>query len=184
MGILAGLLSYPQFPGGQSVNYDPNTNSLLAGRIAGNTPMNLGVKNYPTNIYPRIGVAYRLNEKTVIRAGFGMSSVYRYIANWQGPVKQNQQDIAQNSYVAAGSMAQGLPTPQFFTIPSNGIITNAPNQNYTVTPPRIPVPYTESLEFHHTTSCCRASLSVRSGVCRQPCAIHLSELERRQQWHD
>ncbi|HTA69165.1 MAG TPA: carboxypeptidase-like regulatory domain-containing protein, partial [Bryobacteraceae bacterium] len=133
--------SYPQFPGGQ-FNYDPNTNSLLAAGF-GNTPMNLGVKNYPHNIYPRIGVAYRLNEKTVIRAGFGMSSVYRYIANWQGPVKQNQQDIVPNSYVAAGSMATGLPTPQFFVIPQNGIITNAPNQNYTVTPPRIPVPYTE-----------------------------------------
>jgi hypothetical protein len=137
--------SYPQFPGGQ-FNYDPSTNSLLAAGF-GNTPMNLGVKNYPTNIYPRIGAAYRLNEKTVIRAGFGMSSVYRYIANWQGPVKQNQQDIAANSYVAAGSMATGFPTPQFFVIPQNGIIPNAPNQNYTVTPPRIPVPYTESWNF-------------------------------------
>src|SRR5579885_2123441 len=137
--------SHPQFPGGQ-FNYDPNTNSLLAAGY-GNIPMDLGVKNYPKNVYPREGLAYRLNEKTVIRAGFGMSSVYRYIANWQGPVKQNQQLVAANSFVAAGSMATGFPTPQFFVIPQNGIIPNAPNQNYSVTPPRIPVPYTESWNF-------------------------------------
>ena len=81
--------SYPQFPGGQ-FNYDPNTNSLLAAGY-GNIPMNLGVKNYPKNVYPRIGLAYRLNDKTVIRAGFAMSSFYRYIADWQGPINQNQQ---------------------------------------------------------------------------------------------
>lgn len=137
--------SYPQFPGGQ-FNYDPNTNSLLAAGY-GNIPMDLGVKNYPWNIYPRIGVAYRLDEKTVIRAGFGMSSFYRYIADWQGPVKQNQQLIAANSFVAAGSMATGFPTPTFFTIPSNGIITNAPNQNYTIVPPNVPVPYAETWNF-------------------------------------
>ncbi|HLX45515.1 MAG TPA: TonB-dependent receptor [Bryobacteraceae bacterium] len=137
--------SYPQFPGGQ-FNYDPNTNSLLAAGY-GNIPMDLGVKNYPKNVYPRVGLAYRLNDKTVIRAGFGMSSFYRYIANWQGPVKQNQQLVAANSFVAAGSMATGFPTPTFFTIPSNGIITNAPNQSYSITVPNTPVPYAETWNF-------------------------------------
>jgi hypothetical protein len=137
--------SYPQFPGGQ-FNYDPNTNSLLAAGY-GNIPMDLGVKNYPWNIYPRIGAAYRLNDKTVIRGGFGMSSFYRYIADWQGPIKQNQQDIAPNSFVAAGSMATGFPTPTFFTTPSNGIIPNAPNQNYTIVRPDTPVPYAETWNF-------------------------------------
>jgi len=137
--------SYPQFPGGQ-FNYSPSTNSLLAAGY-GNIPMDLGVKNYPRNVFPRTGFAYRMNDKTVIRGGYGMSSFYRYIANWQGPVKQNQQLIAANSYVAAGSMATGFPNPQFFVIPSNGIIPNAPNQNYSVTPPNAPVPYIESWNF-------------------------------------
>jgi len=137
--------AYPQFPGG-SVNYDPNTNSLLLAGY-GNTPMDLGVKNYPRNIYPRIGVAYRLNDKTVIRAGFGMSSFYRYTVNWQYPVKQAQQLVAPNSLVAAGSMAKGLPAPQPIVIPSNGIISPAPNQNFGVTPPKSPVPYVETWNF-------------------------------------
>jgi len=33
------------------------------------------------NVYPRIGVSYRLNDKTVIRTGYGMSSFYRYTEN-------------------------------------------------------------------------------------------------------
>lgn len=137
--------STPQFPGGD-FNYDPNTNSLLAAGY-GSTPLNLGAKNYPRNVYPRIGAAYRLDDKTVIRAGFGIGSFYRYLTDWQGPVKQNQQDIAANSFVAAGSMATGFPTPTTFVIPQNGIIANAPNQSYSIVPPVSPVPYTESWNF-------------------------------------
>jgi hypothetical protein len=137
--------STSQFPGG-TVNYDPSTNSLLLGGV-GNTPLNLGVKNFPLNIYPRLGIAYRLNDKTVIRTGFGMSSFYRYTENWQYPVKQAQQLVAPNTFVAAGSMATGFPAPLPIVIPSNGIITNAPNQNFVVTPHKIPVPYVETWNF-------------------------------------
>jgi hypothetical protein len=137
--------SYPQFPGG-SVNYDPIANRLLLAGIGG-TPIDLGVKNYPRNIYPRVGVAYRLNDKTVIRSGFGMTSVYRYTENQQYPVKQAQQLVAPNSYVAAGSMAAGPPLPQPVVIPANGIITNPPNQNFAITPVNAHVPYVESWNF-------------------------------------
>jgi hypothetical protein len=137
--------STSQFPAG-SVNYNPANNSLLLGGL-GNEPLTLGVKNYPKNIYPRIGLAYRLNDKTVIRTGYGMSSFYRYTENWQYPVKQNQQLVAANTYLAAGSMATGFPTPQPVIIPANGIIPNAPNQAYTITPPNYPVPTIESWNF-------------------------------------
>jgi hypothetical protein len=132
----------PQFPAGFS-NYNPVYNTLvLAG--SGGTPMNLGVKNYPRNIYPRIGFAYRLDEKTVVRGGFGMSSFYRYDTGWQYPVSQNQQLTAANTFVAAGSMAAGFPAPIPISIPSNGIIQNAPNQNYSVIALDHPVPYVET----------------------------------------
>lgn len=137
--------STSQFPAG-TVNYDPLNNSLLLGGL-GNTPLTLGVKNYPKNIFPRIGLAYRLNDKTVIRTGFGMSNFYRYTENWQYPVKQNQALVAANSYIAAGSMATGFPLPQPVVIPSNGIITNALNQAYSITPANVPVPTIESWNF-------------------------------------
>ena len=137
--------TYPQFPAGYS-NYNPANNTLLLAGL-GNVPMDLGVKNYPRNIYPRIGISYRLNDKTVIRTGFGMSNFYRYTENWQYPVKQAQQIIAPNTFVAAGSMATGFPAPQPVVIPTNGIIVNPPNQNYSVTPANVPVPYIESWNF-------------------------------------
>jgi hypothetical protein len=137
--------STSQYSGG-TVNYNPANNSLLVGGL-GNTPLTLGVKNYPRNVFPRVGIAYRLDDKTVIRTGYGMSSLYRYTENWQYPVKQNQALVGANSYVAAGSMATGFPTPQPVVIPSNGIILNAPNQAYSVTPPNIPVPTIETWNF-------------------------------------
>jgi hypothetical protein len=135
----------PQFPAGFS-NYNPTNNTLVLAGVGGN-PMNMGVKNYPKNIYPRIGFAYRLDEKTVVRGGFGMSSFYRYTTGWQFPVKQAQQLLAPNSFVAAGSMAAGFPAPIPVVIPSSGIIANPPSQNYAITPPNTPVPYVETWNF-------------------------------------
>ena len=132
----------PQYPGG-SVNYNPVNNTLILSGL-GDNPMDMGVKNYLRNIYPRLGIAWRLNEKTVIRAGFGMSSSYRYFTGWQYPVRQAQQLLAGNSFVAAGSMAEGFPAPIPVQFPTNGIITNPPNQNYSITPRDYPVPYVEN----------------------------------------
>ena len=135
----------PRLPAGFS-NYNPSNNTLeLAG--VGDIPMDLGIKNYKRNIYPRFGVAYRMDDKTVIRGGFGMSQFYRYTDVWQYPVRQNQQLNPANSFVAAGTMAAGFPAPLAVVIPANGIITNAPNQNYTFLPKDIPVPYVESWNF-------------------------------------
>jgi len=132
----------PQYPGG-SVNYNASNNTLIISGLGGN-PMDMGVKNYPRNIYPRFGMAWRVNERTVIRAGFGMSSSYRYFTGWQYPVRQAQQLLAANSFVAAGSMAEGFPAPVPGVIPANGIITNPPNQNYTINVRDMPVPYVEN----------------------------------------
>jgi outer membrane receptor protein involved in Fe transport len=63
----------PANPGDQS-RYDPATNQVL---VAGYGPINdrLGVKTDFTNLAPRIGIAYRLGEKTVIRTGYGMGYI-------------------------------------------------------------------------------------------------------------
>ncbi|MBI1759953.1 MAG: TonB-dependent receptor [Acidobacteria bacterium] len=105
-------------------NYVPSENALhVAGY--GNVPQNIDVKGAPwKNFVARVGAAYRLSDKTVIRAGYGASVVpfpdNSYAFNF--PVKQNNQFNAPNSYAPAGSMAAGFPAPIFFDIPSNGII--------------------------------------------------------------
>lgn len=124
----------PKQQGGFS-NYDIATNSLIVAGV-GNNPSNLGRKNYLTNFAPRVGISYRLNDKTVIRSGYGISYIpypdNRYAYNF--PVRQNNAFNPANSFVAAGQMADGMPAPLPFDTPADGIIRNAPNQNYEVIP--------------------------------------------------
>jgi len=113
-----------QDKGGLS-NYDPTTNTLQVAGY-GDVPDNLGVKSNFRNFNPRLGLSYRLNERTVVRAGYGASTApfgdNSYAYNF--PVKQNNVLTAANAFVTpvGGSMAIGFPTPAFANIPSNGII--------------------------------------------------------------
>ncbi len=50
--------------------YDPATNMIKLGGL-GNNPQNLGIQTQKNMMAPRVGVAYRWNDKTVLRAGFG-----------------------------------------------------------------------------------------------------------------
>jgi len=104
-------------------NYDPSNNTV---RIAGygSVPQNIGVKSTWTNFAPRLGAAYRFNEKTVLRAGFGTTIVpfpdNRYAYNF--PVKQTNQFNAPNGFAPAGKMQNGFGPPDFFPIPSTGVV--------------------------------------------------------------
>ncbi len=130
----------PRYEGGLS-NYDPQTNTLRVAGV-GDVPMNIGVKRRFTNFNPRLGLAYRLNDKTVLRGGFGISTIpfpdNSYAFNY--PVKQNNSFDAPNAFSAAAgsSLATGFPGSQVAAIPSNGIIpATSPfliNQAYDVVP--------------------------------------------------
>lgn len=104
-------------------NYDPSNNTV---RIAGygDIPQNIGVESTWTNFAPRLGVSYRFDEKTVLRAGFGTTIVpfpdNRYAYNF--PVKQTNVTTAPNTFAPAGKMANGFGPPDFFPIPDSGIV--------------------------------------------------------------
>ena len=108
-------------------NYDPTTNTL---QVAGYGDVNgsVGVKSYLKNFGPRAGASYRLDEKTVLRGGYGVSTLpfpdNSYVYNF--PVKQNNVFSAPNNFAPAGSMQAGFPAPVFVQIPSNGIIDASP----------------------------------------------------------
>ena len=108
-------------------NYDPSNNTI---RVAGysEVPDNLGVESYWLNFNPRTGISWRLNERNVLRAGYGASSIpwpdNSYAFNF--PVKQNNQINPPNSFASAGSMAAGLPSPNFAEIPDTGIVPGQP----------------------------------------------------------
>ena len=104
-------------------NYDPSNNTVQITGY-GSVPQNLGVESTWTNFAPRLGAAYRFDEKTVVRAGFGTSIIpfpdNRYAYNF--PVKQTEVFNAPNSFAPAGKMANGFGPPTFFDIPSSGIV--------------------------------------------------------------
>lgn len=120
----------PAFPGGFS-NYDPYNNTLVIAGVGGN-PANLGMKTHYNDFAPRVGLAYRLNEQTVIRAGFGTSytpfpdNTYAY--NY--PVRANNyySQVGDGYATTLGPTGQpatfqnGFPLPVPVAIPSNGII--------------------------------------------------------------
>ncbi len=123
----------PQFKGGFS-NYNFTDNTLVIAGI-GNNPMNMGLKTNWKYFGPRVGIAYRLTEKTVIRSGFGLSYTPFPDNTWayNYPVRANNQYNQLNgvTYLPAaypdGSLAtfeRGFPAPQPIVVPPNGIITN------------------------------------------------------------
>ncbi|HEX7360019.1 MAG TPA: carboxypeptidase regulatory-like domain-containing protein [Bryobacteraceae bacterium] len=145
----------PQFRGGFS-NYDGATNSLVIAGVGGN-PTNLGMQTRYHNFAPRVGIAYRLTSRDVIRAGFGISyqpfedNTYAY----NFPVKQNNAFNSLSSYGPAilpdgtpATFAKGFPAPLVAAVPSNGIIpVDTPllkSQSYTVIPKNYVDPYVES----------------------------------------
>jgi len=134
--------STPHHPGGFS-NYNPFNNTLeLAG--IGSVPNDLGLNSYYTSFGPRIGAAYRMNEKTVFRAGYGISYIPRNTNVYNFPVSQATQLPTINSFLAVGSMATGFPPPSPAVLPSTGIIVNPPAQAYTYIPKDLPQGYVES----------------------------------------
>ena len=74
----------------------------------GDLPANLGVKKYLKNFAPRTGLSYRMTETSVVRAGYGISTIpfpdNSYAFNF--PVKQNNDFNAPNTF-APGARANG-----------------------------------------------------------------------------
>ncbi len=121
-------------------NYDPLTNTLMIAGY-GDVSSSVGVKKFFKNFGPRTGMSFRLDEKSVLRAGYGVSTLpfpdNSYAYNF--PVKQNNQFNAPSTFTSAGSMREGFPDPIVAEIPQNGRIdasTSAlKNQSYFYVPP-------------------------------------------------
>jgi len=124
----------PRFPAGFS-NYDTAKNELVIAGVGGN-PMNMGLRAQYKYFAPRLGVAYRLTEKTVIRTGFGISYTPFPDNTWayNFPVRSNNQYVAPtgaDNYAPAvlpsglaPTFSNGFPPPDPVVVPSNGIISD------------------------------------------------------------
>ena len=108
---------------GALANYDPEIHSI---RVAGYGDQDnaINVKKNFKNFSPRTGVSWRLSQVSVVRAGYGESTIpfpdNRYAFNY--PVKQNYVGASPNVFQRAGSMAAGFPAPALLDIPDTGIV--------------------------------------------------------------
>ena len=108
-------LRYEAYPLGSADHfgfnrYDPTTNLELLGGLGG-VPSDTGANAGHGIFAPRVGIAYRLGEKMVIRAGYGISvdpdNFRSMLAAY--PLQLSQQLSGSNSYSAAGNLLTGLP---------------------------------------------------------------------------
>jgi hypothetical protein len=121
----------PPFPGLFS-NYNPTNNTLVVAGV-GNNPSNLGMATRYKYFAPRVGLAYRLTEKTVVRAGFGIS----YTPFPDNTYAYNYPERSNNFYTQVGdgyatallsngqpaTFQQGFPAPVPVSVPSNGVLS-------------------------------------------------------------
>jgi hypothetical protein len=137
--------SRPRQPGGFS-NYNPTNNTLeLAG--LGSIPMNIANSN--NNWGPRLGIAYRVSEKMVVRTGYGISFFPRRMGQTNFPILQNNGYPSANAFVPSTvTMTTGFPAFVPFNLPSSGVIENAPLSNsYGYTQQDMASPYVQSWNF-------------------------------------
>jgi hypothetical protein len=90
--------------------YDPDLDKVLIGGL-GSVPRDTGVDVGAGQIAPRIGLAFRATEKTVLRAGFGISidpNSFRYLRDAY-PAVISLQVSGVNSFQPAGTLKTGIP---------------------------------------------------------------------------
>ena len=112
-------------PGGAG-SFDPATGQVLAAGI-GEVPSNMGVQSYNLGFAPRIGIAYQLTPKTVIRMGYGRSfnpsglgAVFGQGADYNPPIVNPQSVPQPNPYVEAFNLLDGPPAVPNPPVGSNG----------------------------------------------------------------
>jgi len=140
---------------GRYSNYDPSINRLVIAGVGGNA-LNLGRETYYKYFAPRVGVAYRVSEKTVVRTGFGISyepfTNNQYAFNF--PVRQNQGTSQLNSFALPtfsngllGVFPNGFPAPSAVAIAPDGTVTPSNGDPYNVVDKHFQQPYVESYNF-------------------------------------
>ena len=107
---------------------DLATGQALVGGV-GDVNLAGNVKN-KINWAPRIGIAYQIDDKTVVRLGFGRSydigvfgSTFGHSVTQNLPVLVIQQQNPENNFDSVFNLSQGPASPVFPAVGSNGRVT-------------------------------------------------------------
>jgi hypothetical protein len=113
---------------------------------AGQVSANCGVSMPKRLFSPRIGLAYRLTDTFVIRAGYGINEIpfslgRSVLSNYPTTISPNY--VAANSLSWYGTLGTGLPPIALPPI-NDGYLAAPPNVNMSVLPKSFPWPYTQT----------------------------------------
>lgn len=122
----------PGRPGGIA-NFDLATGNILLGGL-GSVPNSTGVYTPNTDFSPRLGLAYSLTDKTVLRAGLGQSyfgsgydATFYHLTSFY-PIVAQQTIVTPNAYTDVFPIGQGPPASTPPQLPSSGILPAVPGQ--------------------------------------------------------
>jgi hypothetical protein len=131
---------FPTRVGRGMERFDTQTGQMIICGVGGN-PANCGITKDTRHIAPRAGLAFRLTDSTVIRAGYGMTTDPTALVG--SGYRQNFPDIvataitAPNSFSYATTLRQGLPVvvaPNYgsgrVAVPNNIGVFTADNDNF------------------------------------------------------
>lgn len=117
--------------------YDPGTNLVYVGGF-GSVPNDAGISVSHKLFAPRLGIAYRLGQSTVIRTGYGisidpyvLSTGAAYLLDY--PIAINQSFSAPNTFTAYNTLDQGIP-PIVYPDLSTGVVKIPPVTTTTTLP--------------------------------------------------
>lgn len=112
-------------PGGAG-SFDPATGEVLIAGV-GSVSKSMNFTAYKTGFIPRIGIAYQVEPKTVLRAGYGSSftpaglgAVFGQAPDYDPPVILPQYIGASNSYTYSYDLFTGPPVPTIPAVASSG----------------------------------------------------------------
>jgi Carboxypeptidase regulatory-like domain/TonB dependent receptor len=130
---------FPRRDHGGVSRFDPATGNVYVGGHQG-IPDDTGASSGPGEFLPRLGVAYRLSRKTVIRAAYGLSADPRPFIDFRNSypiVSAWQVTPSDNPFIAATTLRLGLQEQIYGQTPdlTQGVI-KLPSGTGTVTFPK------------------------------------------------
>lgn len=134
-------------------NFDPATGDVLLANVGGNTSTD-NVDGYHKGWAPRLGLAYKLTQNTVVRAGLGRSYfATNYSSTFQAlsivfPISGTQSVSPNNIYQPTFPLDQGyVPAAAPFSIPASGALPTPNGASVYYNPAYTPTEHVDQWNF-------------------------------------
>jgi hypothetical protein len=120
LGVRWEYYPFPTRDWGGVSRFDPSDGFVYMGGN-GSTPLDTGVNNGKGQLVPRIGLAYRVDARTVVRSGYGISVDPRtfvefrnaYPINFAWEIPQATYNGITNAYIPVTSLRLGLQEDKY-----------------------------------------------------------------------